>query len=199
MYDGGMVSRVESAAATRRALLSSAAELLDRGGPEAVTLREVAARAGVSRGAPYGHFADKDSLLTAVATQAWDRLGDEIAALGSSADLSPSEKLRGALTALVTVGREQPHLYRQMFATPTCDPAEATRAAGRAQDEFLAIVTTLVGPDEAHRYGAILFTGVNGIIGAELSGHLTPERWHTTAADLIDTLVTMTPDKTRHT
>jgi len=33
----------------RRALLDAAAELLDAGGPEAVTLREVGARAGVSR------------------------------------------------------------------------------------------------------------------------------------------------------
>ena len=52
------MSRVESAAATRRALLDDAAALLDSGGPDAVTLREVGARAGVSRGAPYRHFAE---------------------------------------------------------------------------------------------------------------------------------------------
>lgn len=45
-----MVTRAESAAVTRRALLDAAAELLDLGGPAAVTLREVGARAGVSRG-----------------------------------------------------------------------------------------------------------------------------------------------------
>ena len=72
-----MVSRAESAAATRRALLDAAADLLDEGGPDAVTLREVGARAGVSRGAPYGHFADKESLLTAVATESLDRLGHD--------------------------------------------------------------------------------------------------------------------------
>ena len=43
--------RIDSAAATRRALLDDAAELLDSGGPAAVTLREVGARAGVSLGA----------------------------------------------------------------------------------------------------------------------------------------------------
>ena len=47
-----MTSRLESAAKTRRALLDAAAELLDEGGPEAVTLREVGSRAGVSRAAP---------------------------------------------------------------------------------------------------------------------------------------------------
>src|SRR5437762_9411798 len=112
-----MVSRAESAAATRRALLDAAADLLDEGGPDAVTLREVGARAGVSRGAPYGHFADKESLLTAVATESLDRLADEISSLRGT----PPDRLRGALTALVALGRRQPHRYRQMFGTPSGD------------------------------------------------------------------------------
>ncbi|MFH8447572.1 TetR/AcrR family transcriptional regulator [Streptomyces sp. NPDC018026] len=103
-----MVSRAESAASTRRALLDSATDLLDEGGPDAVTLRDVAARAGVSRGAPYGHFADKESMLAA---EGCERLSDEIAAQQGT----PSERLRGALAALVTVGRRHPHRYRQMF------------------------------------------------------------------------------------
>ena len=182
-----MVSRVESAAATRRALLDAAAELLDEGGPDAVTLREVGARAGVSRGAPYGHFADKDTLLTAVATESLDRLGDEISSLRGT----PPDTLRGALTALAAVGRRQPHRYRQMFVTPSGDSAAAMRAAGRTMNEFMAIVAELVGDRDAHRYGALLFTGVTGIISAELSGHLTAEKWLTSADELIDTLVAM--------
>ncbi|HEX6345255.1 TetR/AcrR family transcriptional regulator [Umezawaea sp.] len=66
-----MVTRAESAATTRRALLDAAGALLDKGGTDAVTLREVGADAGVSRSAPYRHFADKESLLVAVATEAW--------------------------------------------------------------------------------------------------------------------------------
>ncbi|MFE0420832.1 TetR/AcrR family transcriptional regulator [Streptomyces tendae] len=106
-----MVSRAESAASTRRALLDSATDLLDEGGLDAVTLRDVAARAGMSRGAPYGHLADKESIPAAVAAEGWERLSDEIAAQQGT----PSERLRGALAALVTVGRRHPHRYRQMF------------------------------------------------------------------------------------
>lgn len=182
-----MISRAESAAATRRALLDAAARLLDEGGPNAVTLREVGARAGVSRGAPYGHFADKESLLTAVATESLDRLADEMSSLRGT----PSDRLRGALAALVTVGRRQPHRYRQMFGTPTGDTAAATRAVERALDEFLTIVTELVGDRDARRYGALLFTGVTGIISAELSGHLTAAKWDTSADELVDLLVAM--------
>ncbi|WP_314173998.1 TetR/AcrR family transcriptional regulator [Streptomyces winkii] len=49
------------------ALTAAALELLDERGPEQVTVREVARRAGVSPGAPFRHFADRQALLTAVA------------------------------------------------------------------------------------------------------------------------------------
>lgn len=49
------------------ALVAAALELLDERGPERVTVREVARRAGVSPGAPFRHFADRQALLTAVA------------------------------------------------------------------------------------------------------------------------------------
>ena len=152
-----------------------------------MTLREVGARAGMSRGAPYGHFPDKESLLTAVATESWDRFADEISSLRGT----PSHRLRGALTALVSVGRHQPHRYRQMFREPSGDTVAALRAAGRVLDAFLAIVAELVGDREAHRYGAVLFTGVHGIVGTELSGHLAAEKWRTSADELVNTLVAM--------
>jgi AcrR family transcriptional regulator len=188
---GVMVSRAEAAAATRRALLDAAAELLDLGGPEAVTLRGVGARTGVTRGAPYRHFADKDSLLTAVATESWERIGDQVHALRTDPGLSASEKLRGALLALIGVGRSQPHLYQMMFSAPAGDPAAAVRAAGRTQDEFLAIVAALTGEQNARHYGALLLTSAHGIAGMELSGHLTTDKWRTTADELVSTLVRM--------
>ena len=49
---------------TRAALLGAAAGLLEGHGLEAVTLRAVGERAGVSRQAPYKHFADKEALLS---------------------------------------------------------------------------------------------------------------------------------------
>ncbi|MEV2211658.1 TetR/AcrR family transcriptional regulator [Streptomyces sp. NPDC050997] len=210
-----MVTRAESAAVTRRALLDAAAELLDVGGPEAVTLREVGARAGVSRGAPYRHFTGKDSLLTAVTTESWQRIGDQVHALRADSALSASDKLRGALLTLVGVGRGQPHLYQMLFRRrghrpedlgegldrvrrQLCGPADPAadrvRAAGRFQDEFLAIVADLVGERNARHYGALLLTSAHGIADMELSGHLDTGKLHTTADELIDTLVRMVAD-----
>ncbi|MFE4214007.1 TetR/AcrR family transcriptional regulator [Streptomyces sp. NPDC056844] len=214
-----MVTRAESAAVTRRALLDAAAELLDLGGPAAVTLREVGARAGVSRGAPYRHFSGKDSLLTAVATESWQRIGDQVHALRADPDLEASEKLRGALLTLVRVGRERPHLYQMLFRRhghrpeelgegldrvrrqlcgPADDPvADRLRAAGRFQDEFLAVVAGLVGERTTRHYGALLLTGTHGITDMELNGHLDPDELHATAEELVDTLVRMVADAGR--
>jgi AcrR family transcriptional regulator len=183
------MSRAESAAATRRALLDDAAALLDSGGPAAVTLRQVGARAGLTRGAPYGHFADKESLLTAVAAEGWERIGDQMHTLRTDSRLSPADKLRAALASVITVSRQQPHLYQLMFNAPESDPAAVVRAAQRLCDEFLAIVAAVVGEQDAQRYAAILLTAAHGTAGLEMSGLLSTDKWHTTADELIDTLV----------
>ena len=186
---GAVVSRAESAAATRRALLDAAAELLDLGGRRAVTVRAVGARSGVTRGAPYRHFADKDSLLAAVAAQGWERMGDQVRALRADPLLSASEKLHGTLSALVGVSRDRPHLYRMMCSTPAGDPTAVARAARRYRDEFLGVVAAVVGERDAGHHGALLLASTHGIADMELSGHLAADTWRTTAEELVRTLV----------
>jgi hypothetical protein len=103
--------------------------------------------------------------------------------------LPAAEKLRGALRALTGVGRDQPHLYRMMCSAPG-----AVDAADRSQDEFRGIVAALVGERGARHYGALLLAGAHGIAGMELSGYLAADRWHTTADEVLDTLVRMVAD-----
>ncbi|MBW4719397.1 TetR/AcrR family transcriptional regulator [Saccharothrix obliqua] len=195
-----MVSRAESAAATRRALLDAAGELLDSGGPDAVTLRAVGARAGVTRGAPYRHFPDKDSLLTTVAAEALDRLADQVRAVCAER-ASPADTLHRALAALMTIGRCRPHLYRLMFTAPTGDPVAveaAVRAGERAMDEFLTVVGDLVGAPHVRRFAALLLAGAHGITDLEVNGHLSPDKWHVTTEELVSTLVSVIEVRTRN-
>ena len=188
-----MATRAETSAATRRALLDAARALLDAGGPDAVTLREVGARAGVSRSAPYRHFADKESLLTAIATEAWNEVGDTLEVRASSPEEPPKQLLRRALISLLTIGRSHTHLYRLMFTTPAADPTATVRAAERAQDLFLGIVARVVDPQQARQYGGLLLTSAHGIAGLEVSGHLVWDKWHSTAEDLVDLLIGLLP------
>lgn len=166
--------------------------LLDLGGVEAVTLREVGARAGVSHSAAYRHFADKESLLAVLATNALSELGDLLETLANSDDV-PEESLRSGLLSLITLGRTRPHLYRLMFTPPAGDPTEAMQVAERAQELFLDIVGRITGAGQARRYAALLLTSAHGITGLDLSGHMDLDKWHTNAEELVDTLISVLP------
>jgi AcrR family transcriptional regulator len=57
-----------------RVLLDTAIQAIAEVGPAAVSLRDLARRAGVSHAAPAYHFGDKAGLLTAVAADGFQRL-----------------------------------------------------------------------------------------------------------------------------
>jgi len=66
----------------RRALLDTALEAVAEQGPAAISLRDVARRAGVSHAAPTHHFGDKTGLLTALAAEGWSLLADALTEAG---------------------------------------------------------------------------------------------------------------------
>ncbi|MFI6951482.1 TetR/AcrR family transcriptional regulator [Streptomyces sp. NPDC050422] len=99
------------------ALVAHAVELLDEGGTEAVTVREVARRAGVSASAPFRHFPDRAALLAAVGEAVAADFGAAQMAAVDSADTLPFRAL-GA--AFVHYALAHPHrfalLRRAVFA-----------------------------------------------------------------------------------
>jgi hypothetical protein len=58
-------------------------------------------------------------------------------------------------------------------------------------DEFLAIVGDLVGAQHARRLAALLLTSAHGITDIAVNGHLSADKWHVTAEELVSTLVSM--------
>jgi AcrR family transcriptional regulator len=58
----------------RRTLLDVSIATIDKHGVDALNLRELAIRAGVSSGAPYHHFADRESLLASIAEEGFGLL-----------------------------------------------------------------------------------------------------------------------------
>ncbi|MCG7634656.1 TetR/AcrR family transcriptional regulator [Gordonia McavH-238-E] len=186
-----MTTRAESAAHTRQALLAAASTLLDRGGPDAVTLREVGSGAGVSRSAAYRHFDGKDELLAAVAAEAWAVVADGLDVIATDPDLPAEDAVRSGLHALSDLGLGRPHLYRLMFATPVGAPA--IPAAARAQDRLVFLVSRIVGADAARHHAALLFATAHGLTDLDTHGHLPPDKWHADRHTLIDLAVSSLP------
>jgi AcrR family transcriptional regulator len=58
----------------RDALVEAAVDVVREGGPEALSLRELARRVGVSHAAAYRHFADREALVDVVADRALEGL-----------------------------------------------------------------------------------------------------------------------------
>jgi TetR/AcrR family transcriptional repressor of mexJK operon len=82
----------------RRAILDAATTLFLRNGYAGTSMDEIAALAGVSKQTVYKHFADKDSLFTAIVTAAVDAAGDPV--FEAATALADGDDLAADLLAL---------------------------------------------------------------------------------------------------
>ncbi|WP_024874453.1 TetR/AcrR family transcriptional regulator [Saccharomonospora piscinae] len=62
----------------RRAIITVAVDVISTDGTAAISLRDLARRAGVSHAAPAHHFGDKAGLLTAIAVEGYEFLADSL-------------------------------------------------------------------------------------------------------------------------
>jgi AcrR family transcriptional regulator len=159
----------------RRALLSAAVEAVQEYGPGALSLRDLARRAGVSHAAPAHHFGDKAGLLTALAAQGYDLL---------AAELSRAREETGSLLEIgvayvrFAVGHQghfevmfRPDLYHE-------NDAELAAARERAAEALSAGLGTLPEAptgEEARLAGLAAWSIVHGFATLWLAGALPVE------------------------
>jgi AcrR family transcriptional regulator len=118
----------------RNALVDAASALAREGGPDAVVLREVARRVGVSAAAAYHHFASHEAIVQAVKHRAMAILtGQMRAALrtvpaGGDPAASARARLRSLGSAYLRFAVTEPGLFRVAFGPrgpwPTSDDSE---------------------------------------------------------------------------
>jgi AcrR family transcriptional regulator len=98
----------------KSALVTTALAAVEQGGAESVSLRDLAQTLGVSRAAPYRHFADRDALLAAVAAKGFEALIEvyEQALDGSG---SGRQRLRNGLAGYLEFAGRRPGLHALMF------------------------------------------------------------------------------------
>lgn len=117
----------------REALVATALEILERSGPSELSLRKLAAAAGVTRGAPYAHFRTKRELLYAISDAGFDQLA------GAMAELDPSASSRDRFLrtgrGYVAFAIHNPSLFRLMFSAELA-PAPGAGKTRHAFDLF---------------------------------------------------------------
>ena len=178
---------------TRDALVRVAGELLERDGLAAVTLREVGGRAGVSRSAPYRHFAGKDALLAAVAAADMRALGAQVAAAGAPAR-RPVRRVERMLGAYLDFAAAHPERYGLIYAPALRDDPELKAAADAAVDGFAAAVEACMsagdlGRGDPRQVGGLLVATAHGAAELARTGHLTEAKWGTDARGIVRLLL----------
>ncbi len=136
----------------RSALIKAATAEIERGGYENLSLRELAESLGVSRAAPYRHFADRRALLAAVAADGFDRL---TAIHRNARGRTPQARLAAGGRGYLAFAAERPQMFRLMFVSDLLggsaalpDPA-LIKAASESYVVFEQLVAaTLDKPDE---------------------------------------------------
>ncbi|MFF3505027.1 ScbR family autoregulator-binding transcription factor [Streptomyces sp. NPDC003247] len=142
------MGRQQRSVRSRDAIVRAAARVIDRYGLRAATLSRVSADAGLSKGAVYFHFADKDALASALEARAARAL-DGLAA-------ARTREAGPALTALVETTRELADLLcrdvvvRAGFQV-SCDRAEGGVPVLRRR--LVALLVRLL--EEARRDGSL--------------------------------------------
>ena len=100
----------------RSELVAAASDLLGRlGDPNQLSMRAVAAAAGVTPPSIYRHFEDKQALLVAVLEERWAELHALLGRAAATAD-DPFEALRRWCLAYLRFAEERPGHYRVLFS-----------------------------------------------------------------------------------
>jgi AcrR family transcriptional regulator len=124
-------------------LLDAAVALIAETGPQGFTLREVARRAGVSHNAPYRHFASKDELLRAVATEGFERLTHAMEKAMKPAR-TPLQRLELCGCGYVEFALRYPHHLTVMFELPAPIRGEVTRIDAIGHSAFDVLLGCVV-------------------------------------------------------
>ncbi|MGP4007309.1 TetR/AcrR family transcriptional regulator [Streptomyces sp. 4N124] len=102
----------ESETGLRFRLIDVGVELVATEGAQALTLREIARRAGVSHGAPRRHFPTHLELLSAIARVGFAQLGERASAIGEG---TPREQIAALGRAHLEFALHNRGMYELMF------------------------------------------------------------------------------------
>lgn len=169
----------------RRQIGDAVCRVMAARGLDAVSLRHVAAEAGVSMGRVQHYFATKDELLLFAFRLISDRVAQRFVAVHSA---DPATFLRALLLELLPLSpaaRAEAPVLAAFVAQAVVEPrlAEPLREGGREMVVFVAgLITQVRGGGDAERDAMALLAFADGLMLQVLIGQVSPEA----AVELID-------------
>ncbi len=173
----------EDVSSFRDRLCQAAERLFAEHGPEAVTMRQLAAELGCSPMTPYRYFKDKDEILAAVRAAAFDRFSNALEGAFRAKGAEAAEDRSGAVgRAYVRFALTEPHAYRLMF--DLMQPGEEAypdlvRATARARDCMTTHLKGLMPVKAFSEHGSLIghvyWSAIHGVLMLHLAGKISPD------------------------
>jgi AcrR family transcriptional regulator len=155
-------SRTPKTRDLREACIAEGLRIVAEQGIEALSLREVARRLGVSHQAPYKHFPSRDHILAEMVRQSYVSFADFLRNRPVTGE--PPGDLAAMGQAYLEYALSHPLQYRLMFGTPLPEPAEHPEMLEEARHAFRMLrrgvadvhaMTSGAGPHERTDYDAL--------------------------------------------
>ena len=175
----------------RDALVQAALVEAERGGPEAISIKALAAKLGVSQPAPYRHFADREALLEAVTAEAFRQFNAVLRE--STGKPSKQSKLSRLAQAALAFGLRRNGIYRLMFASRTmaCSP-KGGELHHAAMETFGLLLEALEAPAVGflrERQALKIWAALHGVIMLAEQGLFTGQVAHVSREELVEDIV----------
>jgi AcrR family transcriptional regulator len=172
-----------------RELLAAAEAVLVRDGPGGLTVRAVAAEAGIAPMGVYNRLGGKDGLVDALLIRGFDQLRAAVdAAINDTAEPSMRARLFGCGRNYRQFALDNPHFYAIMFEDAIPHERDNEEVGEHARAAFGALVRAvelaaaagvLAAPDPTEAAQQI-WSAVHGAVALELKGLvLTPDPQYT--------------------
>ncbi|HZG04485.1 MAG TPA: TetR/AcrR family transcriptional regulator [Streptomyces sp.] len=178
--------RERERAQRHRLILTTARELAEAEGWEAVTTRRLAERVEYSQPVLYSHFKGKDAIVAAVAEEGFAELAALLRDARTTAKgREPRSGLRAVCRAYLRFAVEHPALYQAMFVLPTRLKFASEETPAVLRDAFDAFVEAL--PEEIVEREAraeLLWAALHGISVLSATGRI-PAHGEETRLDLL--------------
>ena len=151
----------------RQALIDAAVDIISEENIEALSLRALARRVGVSYAAPYHHFPDKSALLAVLATEGFRRLREEMERHVEESSGDPTEALMAHGRAYLHFAVSHPSYYRVMFKVNLASEKypSLSDSSNCCFELLIRDTQTLLGDvsrEDAERVGLVIWSTVHG-------------------------------------
>ena len=129
-----------------REILAAARSLLEQRGPEAMTMEEIAAAAGVAKGTLYLYFQSKDDLILALITRVGENIIQDVEASLEGPGTPPEKLIRMVSVLLEYLNRERllfPRYARELSRGERESSEGFRRRYQELEEQFVVLVTRL--------------------------------------------------------